>query len=163
MQPKRNPHRRRHTPREFLSAAPRCSRWPAMFMPAQMLFLRSIGCSLASAWVSSLNTHGMQAAVAIQPVALHKVAWALAAATLPWLQHNRERALLITDFGAQAAGLLVPDTCLGYAAFAEVDACPVLAPARLSLVGQGSLVDSEPPRPACHPADEWAFVECTVT
>ena len=42
----------------------------------------------------------------------------------------RARTLLVTDFGAWVAGLLlVPDAHLGYADVAEVDACPLPSPA----------------------------------
>ena len=48
-----------------------------------------------------------------------------------------------------------------YDDFAVVDACSLPRPVPQSLTGSGFLATSGPPRPAPHPADEWAFVECS--
>ena len=85
-----------------------------------------------------------------------------AAVTLRWLHNNGECALLDCDFSAWTQGLLVAGEATSYDDFAAVDACLLLpCPAPQSLTGSGFLADSGPPHPVAHPADEWAFVECS--
>ena len=110
--------------------------------------------------VSSLSVW-YAAAAALQPVALRRVAPAFAAVTLHWLHNNGERALLGHDFGVWAQGLHVAGAASSYDDFAGVEACPLPRPAPQSLADSGFLAASGPPRPAPHPADEWAFVEST--
>ena len=137
------------------------SRWPAKFMAAGCLFLLKIGCRLTGACVSALYQRDMLAAAALQPVALRRVALVFAAVTLRWLHDEGERTLLDRDFGAWAHSLLVTGEASSYEDFAAVDACLLPCPAPQSLAGSGFLAESGPPRPAAHPADEWAFVECS--
>ena len=100
-------------------------RWPAMFMTAMILFLRLIGRLLVRACVSFIHKRGMSAAAVLRPVAPHRVAPVLTAVILRWLHGNGKCVLLTTDFAA-------------------VDACPLPAPAPLSLARPGFLVDSAP-------------------
>ena len=137
------------------------SRWPAKFMAAGHLFPRKIGRQLASACVSDLYQCDMPAVNALHPVALRRVAPMFAAVTLRWLHDDGERALLDHDFGVWAQSLLAPGGESSYDDFAAVDACPLPPPAPHSLAGSGFLAESGPPRPVAHPADEWAFVECS--
>ena len=130
-------------------------------MTAGHLFTRKVGRQLASAGVSALYQRDMLAVAALQPVALRRFAPTFAAVTLRWLHGEKERALLDHDFGVWAQGLLAPGATCSYDDFALVDACPLPPSAPPSLAGSGFLADSGPPRPAAHPADEWAFVECS--
>ena len=78
-----------------------------------------------------------------------------------WLHDDGERALLGYDFGVWAQSLSAPGGGSGYDDFAAVDVCPLPLPAPQSLAGSGFLAESGPLHPMVHPADEWAFVECS--
>ena len=130
-------------------------------MAAGHLFPRKIRRQLASACVSDLYQCDMPAVNALHPVALRRVAPMFAAVTLRWLNDDGERALLDHDFGVWAQSLLAPGGESSYDDFAAVDACPLPPLAPHSLAGSGFLAESGPPRPVAHPADEWAFVECS--
>ena len=136
------------------------TRWPARFMAAGYHFLRPVDRLLGGACVSALHEPNMPAAAVLQPVALQQAAPVFAAVILRWLHDSGDRALLATDLGVWARGLLIAGTPSSYDNFAEVDACPLPCPALPSLASSGFLAASGPPCPAPHPVDEWQFAEC---
>ena len=108
----------------------------------------------------------MQSVLAVaplRPVGMCRVTPAFAAVTLRWLHGAGERQLPTTNFGLRAQGVLVGGSSCSYSDPAVVDACLLPCPLPPSLAGPGFLADPGPPRPAPHPSDEWAFVECSRT